>query len=170
MDSQRVYTPGEAAKLLDVTTQTLRRYADDYATVFEPVVQRGKQHEFDDTFTARLRQAQALQQANKVPSILAGLERVRDGSPAGKAIEHPTAPTPFEQAVLEQLRGLGEMVVQLSRDNETLREQVKQLEAPRENGETELERTNRYLLGELQRRRTEAEAPRRHWWQLLGRR
>lgn len=171
-DVQTVYTPGEAARILGVTTQSLRRYADDYGAVFEPVVQRGKQREFDDTFIARLRQAQVLQQANKVPSILVGLERLRDGIATGEVAEHPTPQTPFEQAVLEQLRALGEMVVQLSEDNKVLRAQVRQLETSRESNETETARMNKYLLGELERHRVEAEqkTQRRSWWQVWGRR
>lgn len=172
-DAQTVYTPGEAARLLGVTTQTLRRYAEDYGEVFEPVVQQGRQRAFDSVFVARMHQAQVMQQANKAQSIRAALELVRDGTTSAELSEHPTQP-PFEQAVLEQLRALGEMVVQLSEDNKALRVQVKQLEAPREgsNSEPETARMNRYLLGELERRRAEADQrqQRRPWWQFWGRR
>ena len=172
MDAQSIYTPGEAAKLLDVTTQTLRRYAEDYAEVFEPVVQKGRQREFDALFVARLRQAQELQQANKAPSIRVGLERVRDGIAPEELSEH-LAQTPFEQTVLKQLQALAEMVKQSAEENRALREEnralnnrVKQLEAPHVDSEGEAKRMNRYLLGELERRRLEGEhqAQRRPWW------
>lgn len=172
MDARSIYTPGQAAQLLGVTTQTLRRYAEDYAEVFEPVVQQGRQRVFDDVFVARLNQAQAMQQANMVPSIRVGLERVRDGVLADELIEG-TAQPPFEQVVLEQLRALAEMVRQLGEENRTLTDRLKQIEAPSENvgREAELEQMNRYLLGELERRRLEGEqrVPQRPWWRLWGR-
>lgn len=117
--SGRVYTPGQAAAVLGVTTQSLRRYADDYAEVFEPVVQHGKQRVFDDLILNRLRSAQGLQQQGVAGSIKAGLEMVRDGTSDIDGIALPAA-TPFEQLVLERLDALAEMVVQLSEENRVL--------------------------------------------------
>lgn len=171
--SGRVYAPGQAAQVLEVTTQTLRRYADDYGEVFEPVSQHGRQRVFDDVFIARLRQAQTLQQANTAPSIRVALEFIRDGTPAGETVAHP-GPPPFEQVVLEGLSALAEMVARLSEENKALQGRLNQLEAPREqNAElAEQRRLNSYLLGELQRRRVEEEDTRtrkRAWWHVWKR-
>lgn len=171
--SGRVYTPGQAAQVLEVTTQTLRRYADDYGEVFEPVSQHGRQRVFDDVFITRLRQAQTLQQANTAPSIRVALEFIRDGTPAGEIVVHPGQP-PFEQAVLERLSALAEMITHLADDNRALQGRLNQLEPPREqNAELEEQRRmNQYLLGELERRRLEFDQPQRRgfWARVFGRR
>lgn len=164
--SGRVYTPGQAAQVLEVTTQTLRRYADDYGEVFGPVIQRGRQRMFDDIFINRLGQAQVLQQTNAAPSIRVALEFIRDRTPAGEAIAHPDQP-PFEQTVLEKLNALAEMVTHLSAENRALHRRLNQLEAPRDDQSPELEgqrRMNAYLMGELQRRSETEQLPSRGWW------
>ena len=58
------------------------------------------------------------------------------------------------------------MVRQLGEENRTLTDRLKQLEAPRTDSGGETERMNRYLLGELKRRRLggERQAQRRLWW------
>jgi DNA-binding transcriptional MerR regulator len=172
--SGRVYTPGQAAQVLGVTTQTLRRYAEDYGEVFEPVIQHGRQRVFDDAFVARLQQAQAMQQANTAPSIRVALELVRDGLPLSEVITRPEQP-PFEQAVLERLNALAEMVTQLGEENRVLNRRLNELEPPKADIDpgAELEeqrRLNQYLLGELERRRLETErSPARPWWRFWSR-
>lgn len=174
----RIYSPGQAAQVLGVTTQTLRRYAEDYAKVFEPITQHGRQRVFDDLFVERLRRAQALQTQNLVPSILAGLERVRDGDPETEDLATPEQ-TPFERAVLERLNALAEMVVQLGEQNRVLQGRLQQLEAPRDDTRekdlqaqvADLAQRNRALFGELERRKREAdqEPARRPWWRFWER-
>lgn len=170
--SGRVYTPGQAAQVLEVTTQTLRRYADDYGDVFEPVIQHGRQRVFDDLFVARLQQAQALQQANTAPSIRVALEFVRDGGGGGEAVAHPGQP-PFESEVLEKLGALAEMVAHLADENRALQGRLTQLEPARDTQSAELkeqQRMNQYLLGELQRRSESEHVQRRGWWaRVFGR-
>lgn len=164
--SGRVYTPGQAAQVLEVTTQTLRRYADDYGEVFEPVLQHGRQRVFDDLFVVRLQQAQALQQANSAPSIRVALEFVRDGSGAGEAVAHSGQP-PFEREVLEKLSALAEMVAHLANENRELQGRLNQLEPSQDTQSAELteqRQMNRYLLGELKRRSERDQPQRRGWW------
>lgn len=122
--SGRVYTPGQAAAVLGVTTQSLRRYADDYGEVFEPILKYGKERVFDDLIVERLRNAQALQQQGSAASIKAALEMIRDGKTASDALLLPTAATPFEGAVLERLDALAKMLVQLSNENKVLQERL----------------------------------------------
>lgn len=175
--AMRVYTPGEAAQTLGITTNTLRRYAEDYTDVFEAIPQRGRQRVFDDSILERLRTAQALQHANRAPSVLAALEMVRDGLESPDDLATPKPP-PFEEAVLNRLAVLAEMVTQLHAENTALHDRLNVFEAPRENTEkraaleaenADLRQRNIALLGELERRRTKTVTPQRPWWRVWGR-
>lgn len=155
----------EVATALGVTTAGLRRIADIYDTVYPPLKRDERQNNrrlWTRASIDRLGQARRLVQAEKARSIKAALESVKtgDATPSEDALAspHPPSQDAVLLAVLEHVQRLEARIETMQR----------QLEAPK-SAETELERTNRYLLGELQRRRTEAEAPRRAWWQLWGR-
>ncbi len=171
----RIFTPGEAAKELGVTTQSLRRYAEAYGDVFNEIPQHAGQRVFDDLFVTRLQAAQVLQHANKAPSIRAALEIVRDTSEAGDVLAEVTQP-PFEQLVLERLETLAQMVMQLQEENRALREGLRQLEAPKDDtrerelevANAELRQRNEAMLQELERRTLQAEGKDRPkpWWRF----
>jgi DNA-binding transcriptional MerR regulator len=173
----RVFSPGEAASTLGVTTQSLRRYAQYYGEVFDEVPQHAGQRVFTEEIVERLAAAQALQQANKAPSIKAALELVRNG--ASEALERLEQPS-FEAAVLDRLEQLTAAVARLQEGNRALAEQLRALEPPKdepdrlavlEEANADLERRNRYLMTELERRRLELEKPRRPpRWQFWRRR
>ncbi len=169
----RIYTPGEAADTLGVTTQSLRRYAQDYAGVFDEVPQHAGQRVFDDLIVERLTAAQALQQGNKAPSIRAALELVRDGSASGvlERLEQPS----FEEAVLDRLERLTQAVERLQEENRVLHGALQALEPSTDKAESsdddqktaklgEALRMNAYLKGELERRDAEAMKVKRPWW------
>ncbi len=176
-----IYTPGEAAKILGVTTQSLRRYSVDYGKVFDDVPSHAKQRVFSDVIVERLKAAQVLQQRGVVSSIKSGLVRVRDGNIEPGEV-NVAATTPFETATLERLERLEQMLRQLHTENGVLRDQIaagqetRQLEALTGAPEAsrraeEAERMNQYLLGELERRRLEGEeqVKQRPWWRRWGR-
>ncbi len=174
----RIYTPGEAADALGVTTQSLRRYAQYYAEVFAEVPQHAGQRVFTGEIVERLAAAQVLQQGNKAPSIKAALELVRYGD-ASEVLERLEQPS-FEEAVLDRLERLTKAVEGLQEHNRVLQEQLRALEAPAQEKEAtdsdpetlaELEeqrRLNAYLKGEIVRRDLEAEAVKRPWWKWWG--
>ncbi len=142
----RVYTPGEAAAELGVTTQSLRRYAQHYAKVFEPVAQHAKQRVFTDEVVTRLRTAQALQQANRAPSIKAGLELIRDGLAEAQGLATGREDADPIRVLADTVRALTEEIAALRATVEAQGEQVKALGAPKD----------------------EQPAPRRPWWKVWG--
>ncbi len=159
----------EVAKALEVTTAGLRRIADIYDQVYPPL-KRDEQQNNRRLWTRaaidRLRIARQLVQNEKARSIKAALETIKSGSatPTKDTLALPQAPSQDDVllAVLEHVQRLEAQIETMQR----------QLAAPREDNDTETARMNKYLLGELERRRLEIEQQqqRRPWWRLWGRR
>jgi DNA-binding transcriptional MerR regulator len=180
MTQQRVYTPGEAARELDITTQSLRRYAQAYAEVFEPVAQHAKQRVFTDEVVERLRTAQALQQANRAPSIREALELVKQGVADTEVIEQAVQHPDPVMVLAETVRALQAEIVALRQTVEAQSEQLKALTPPTDTtsgGKAEYvaemeqihadyERRLKYLQGELERRNGQVQQVKRPWWKF----
>jgi hypothetical protein len=137
---------------------------------------------FTDEVVTRLRAAQALQQANRAPSIKAGLELIRDGLAEAQGLATGREDADPIRVLADTVRALTEEITALRATVEAQGEQVKALGAPKdeqpapqERGRgaldsgrlADLERRNRYLEGEL-KRRDEQPAPRRAWWRVWG--
>lgn len=171
-DLERTLTPSEAAEEFGFAPSLLRRYAGIYESLGGTIA--------TDKRGGRIYSAELLKHFSAARKRVQQGERVED---ALKTLD--LAPPDHEQdtygmvsaeQVLGVLEALRDSNRELRDELSSLRREVaelslRQLEAPRDNSETELERTNRYLLGELERRRLEAEqkAQRRPWWQLWGR-
>lgn len=156
------------AERLGVTTAGLRRLADIYDTVYPPIKRDAKQNRrrvWTYEAISRLERARQLVQEDRARSIKAALELARDGT----EIPRVTLAAPSQQVTQDALLvALLEHVQRLEARMETMQHQ---LEAPKgeTTRETELERMNAYLLGELERRSNlEMQAPRRPWWRWWG--
>lgn len=160
----------EVAARLGITPAGLRRLADIYGEVYEPL-QRDTYYNNRRLWTLeaveRLEAARALVQADRARSIKAALLMLQSGvetpQDALALSSKEVSKDPLLLAVLEHVQRLESRMEAMQR----------QLQAPKEdrNPTAELERMNAYLLGELERRRLENEAKKepRPWWRFWGR-
>lgn len=168
-DAETYQTPKLVAHQLKVSASGLRRLAAIYEAVYGPLPKDalgGRM--WTSEAVARLSSAKALHEVGAVRSVREALERP-DGLLSGEIVDLPERHDPV--VLLERV--LSELV--------ELRQEVAQLKATRELPEAsgmdtrraeEAERMNRYLLGELERRRLEAEEARhdrQRWWQFWRR-
>lgn len=174
----------EAATRLGVSGTGLRRLADIYAEVADPLERDSKTNNRLWTLTVveRLEEARAIMHAGRAGSIKDALIAAAEGveAPAG-SLSAPGG-SHIQGIALEMLAQRFETIEQDNREIKVQLRQLlelnqqfsRQLEAPREqNAELEEQRRlNTYLLGELQRRRGEEEDTRtrkRAWWQVWKR-
>lgn len=173
----------DAARRLDVSGTGLRRLADIYDRVHLPLARDPKTNNRIWTLSAveRLEAARMLLRSGRAASVEAALGALEEGAePSLESISTPAAGVPQGVA----LGVLIDRFAALERDNAELRAmlgemleaqqaQSRQLAAlPQERDESETARMNRYLLGELERRRleTEGQTKTRPWWKrLIGR-
>jgi len=185
MEGQRsAFHHSEAAKMLGVSPATLRRLAKFYEEAFEPMPTDARGGRvYPDHALKRMQAARSLFDEGRAASLETAFSLLARGETGNsdEIIFQANARQPNEQLLLEfrgvrrALEQMSERLDTLQEENAQLREQVlKQLEAPNRiaSNDTETTRMNQYLLGELERRRLEAEAQqrRRPWWQLWDRR
>ena len=174
-DLEHTYTPAEAADIYGFAPSLLRRYAAIYESLGGTIAQdkRGGR-----IYTAELlKHFSAARDRVKTGEKVGDALRTLDLAPAesvrgaDSSLDAQRALELFERA-LSVNEGLQHDVAGLREQVAELQEQVTELAQRRlaPDHETELERTNRYLLGELERRRLEADqqAQRRPWWQWWG--
>lgn len=188
-EAQRTHSTSQVAKALSVKSGMVRRYHLALEGVMGTSLPRDPQNNgrlVTDEQLAMLQQARELVRANPSLSVEDALKSVL-GIYTG-----PTAPAvprdELLEAIMLELRGLRrevraqrEDLTALREQNAALTEQVRVLPTPSLRSEEpsaprvivvsnsraeETERMNRYLLGELERRRLEAgaEGKRRKWW------
>lgn len=161
----------EVAQRLGITPAGLRRLADIYGEVYEPL-QRDTHYNNRRLWTLdaveRLEAARALVKADRARSIKAALVMLKDGSePSQDAmvlLSKEVSKDPLLLAVLDHVQRLEARMEAMQRQLEAPSPQVGEAE--------ELRRMNQYLLGELERRRLEEEKrekPQPWWWSFLGR-
>lgn len=142
----------EIAARLGVTTAGLRRLADIYDTVHTPI-RRDAKHNKRRVWTyeaiGRLERARRLVQEDRAKSIKAALEIARDGTETPR---NALGKLPQGQMQDSLLLALLEHILRLEERVEQMHHQLEQPKG-RTTRETELERMNTYLLGELERRR-----------------
>lgn len=159
----------EVAARLGITPAGLRRLADIYGEVYEPL-QRDTHYNNRRLWTLvaveRLEAARALVQADRARSIKAALLMLQSSMETPQeALALPSkevSKDPVLLALLEHVQRLESRMEAMQR----------QLEAPKADDRTaELARMNAYLLGELERRRLEDETARRPgpWWHFWER-
>ena len=165
--------PAEAMKRLDVADSTLRNYAKAYEAVFGPLG-RGSRNErlWPIEAVERLSAAKALVDEGVAASIEAALGLQAGGEVStSEVLSHATNPS-FEEAVVARLETLTEEIRTLRQENSEVRQQLKALEAPKEDKDelADLRRRNKYLNEELERKNEELEQrATRRWWKLWGR-
>lgn len=185
MSETEIYiSAAEAATRLGVSGTGLRRLADIYAEVADPLERDSKTNNRLWTLTVveRLEEARAIMHAGRAGSIKDALMAAAGGveAPAGRLdVPGGNYVQGFALEMLAQRfeameQDNQEMKAQLSELLELNQQFSRQLEPPREqNAELEEQRRlNTYLLGELQRRRGEEENTRtrkRAWWQVWKR-
>ena len=142
----------EVAQRLGVTTAGLRRLADIYDTVYEPL-KRDDRHNKRRLWTiaaiSRLERARQLVQDERARSIKAALEMARDGTETppqdGLAMPQGGSQHTVLVTLLEHVQNLEARLEAMQR----------QLEAPKDDADrfAHLERMNAHLLDELERQR-----------------
>jgi DNA-binding transcriptional MerR regulator len=171
--------------MLGVSDATLRRYARAYERVFDDLRPHGEGPRlFAGQVLDRLSAAKAMQEAGKATSIEQALLMLRDGVEApvpvrvtSEALDVSEEARAALMAVLrDELRAIvrdaaraaSEEAHQAQADElrAFLREELQAALQPEANRELEeLRKMNAHLLAELERRRLEAEQPkRRPWW------
>ncbi len=151
----------EVAKRLGITPAGLRRLADIYGEVYEPL-QRDTHYNNRRLWTLeaveRLEAARALVQADRARSIKAALLLLQSGSePLQEALALPSKEVSKDPLLLEVLEHVRRLEVCL----EDMQKQLQALPAPQEDIEA-LKRRNAYLEAELKRR--DEVVQRRGWW------
>jgi len=157
--------PKLVASQLRVSASGLRRLAAIYESVHGPLPKDAMGGRLWSTAAvARLQSAKALVDAGRVKSVREALER-----PA-EQFNAEVAELPSEINTHELVARLFQKVDELHREVMNLKERQLEAQTGSTEREVELERMNAYLLGELQRRRSEVEQPQhRPWWRLWRR-
>jgi DNA-binding transcriptional MerR regulator len=160
----------EVAQRLGITPAGLRRLADIYGEVYEPL-QRDTHYNNRRLWTLeaveRLEAARELVKADRTRSIKAALQMLQSGvetSQEGLVLpSKEVSKDPLLLAVLEHVQRLEVRIESMQRQLEAPRPQTDEAE--------ELRRMNAYLLGELERRRLgdEAKKEQRAWWRFWQR-
>ena len=87
-------SPGAAAETLEVSPQTLRRYAAQYEQVFGSLERRNGQRLFTQEVLERLQAAQALVSSGQAGGMRGALESIRNGPPQPVGLPRPPTPDP----------------------------------------------------------------------------
>ena len=167
-----VYSPGEVAQRLGISTAMLRRHAGAYQQVYDDLVRDARDgYRYTDVIVSRLEQALTAVWAGHVQSVKEGLERLSEGVGLPEAYEPQPEPLHVVaealralqgeiQALRGEVAGLREDNAGLREDNGMLREQLKALTAPSDTpsghkaeyvAETEQIHTNKDLEEERKR-------------------
>jgi DNA-binding transcriptional MerR regulator len=132
-EPMRVLTPGEATRELEVSAQSLRRYALAYDQVFDPIPQHNGQRVYSDAIVERLRQAIALERAKHAGSIKDALAMVRDGVPEGVTLARSGggAARPEQvEAMVGMMSSMAQQIARLTEQLEEMQERQRALPAP----------------------------------------
>ena len=151
--SAAIYTPAEAARLLEISVSGLRRYGSIYDEVFDPLPRDPqKRRVWTLEAVTRLKRAKGLVDEGKAVSIQAALEV--DEIPVQDTVQ-----VEVRDPQTEALRRLGaalDTIKQLEQTNQQLISEVVALRERLEQGDPnadELRTLNAYLMNELERAR-----------------
>ena len=192
MDDITVLTPGQAAEAMGVSDVTLRRYARAYERIFDDLKLDQGGRLFSGQVLDRLTAAKRMQESGQAVSLEQALLMLREGveAPVPAKVESDSLDLSEEArgtlaAILrDELRTIireevAAAVERLQEQNRVLHEEIMALAPSKEDTKAayveemeevhaDLERRNRYLIGELERRDAEVVKVKRPWWKWWG--
>jgi transposase-like protein len=164
-------SPTQAAQALGVSEATLRRWAKLYEEHFGPIatLEQGPGRPgrtYSDQALNQMQAARELLDQQRAATLEQAFRLLSEADGVPEAIQ-PLAPNPQDILVLEvqSLRQQLAMQQAMLEELHTKLDSVTKMLEPPKADTADLERRNRYLMGELVRRDKEkAEAVKRPWW------